>query len=332
MDFTMAGRSEVGLRALAEELDLGATPLILDARHPEPLVEDLEPGAIVINCIGPFGLYSRALLAALARRPVVYLDVCGEQEFLLDSFEQHHDVALAKGALLIHACAFESFLADLLAESIASRDEPLRELSSFYWFDRMLSSPGTRLTMRLSEHWRTVAFRDGELRDESAGASRDLSELALAGEQDQAVFVPYPEVIFFARRFATRNAASHVLVKPSAVRFFNLPPAKEAPSIDEIIVTHRRHAQRGPTAEQRARQGFGVALLAETEAGERRVARILGRDPYGLTAAIIAWSCGWLLDHDPEISGVRAPAEVFPAASFFEALSGWPGFFEDHLT
>ncbi len=324
--FVAAGRSEAGLRALIEESSLAAEPLVFDAREPGSLLDRLEPGAIVVSFVGPFGLLSRDLVRGLAEREVIYLDVCGEQAFVLDSLEHNGARAESSGALLVHACAFESFLADLLARRVAAPGEELHDLSSYYWFDRHLASPGTRLTMKLVDRWRTVILRDGELRDQEPGGVREVTGLDLAGERDRAVFVPYPEVIFFAWSFEPRHSGSYLLVKEAEARFFGRRPSSRGTetSIEELLRRHERLRQRGPSPQQRAGQGFGVAVVAEAEPGERRVASLRGRDPYGLTAAILGWACTWLLAHEVGVRGVRSPGEVFPSEAFFESSASWP--------
>lgn len=325
----LAGRSEAALGQLADELGVSSSPLLFKAQEPGSLVERLLPGAVVINCVGPFGLESWELTAALAERPVQALDVSGEQQFIRRSRAQLDGVAREAGALLVHSCAFESMLADLLAARLVGPAATLEALESSYWFDRHLSSPGTRLTMRLVDHWQTVILRGGELVDQPPGDERDAADLPFAGRRTRAIFVPYPEVLFFARRYQLDRAASRLLVTPGEARLMRRPAGHQAPPIEEIVARHQRHPRREPTASQRARQGCGVAVTATDHDGPRRHLWLELRDPYGLTAAVIAWAAGQLLEpaaHRP--TGVRSPAEVFDQDRFFEALASWPRFFD----
>lgn len=327
VSFDVAGRSEVKLRALLEELDSAGRAVLLDMERPEPVVEALSEGTIVLNCAGPFVLTSRRLVDAIARRGggLCYLDVSGEQQIYRDSKRAAHGLAKEQGATILHACAFESFIADMLAHALMRRGaQSLRELSSYYWFSRMVVSPGTRLTMRLVDHFETFAVEGGELLARSPGARRDVADLAIEPGRDLAVFTPYPEVLFFAESFAPETSASYLLLTPGEARLFGrsaTPP--EGRSVEAIVEQHERAPRREPTAKVRASQRCGVSVVKSSLAGESRMISFVGRDPYGLTASILVWAAVALRELPTTPAGVLPPGEVFSSSEFLLAIDGW---------
>jgi short subunit dehydrogenase-like uncharacterized protein len=323
--FVPAGRSAERLAALVADLGLDAEPLVVDTLSPEPLVERLADQAIVVNCAGPFSLYSDPLVDAVARRPVTYLDVTGEQAVVERSLERRVELARRHGATIVHSCAFESLLADLLGhvlvEMRVEMGERLRDVSSYYWFERLLASPGTRLTMRLVDHVRTVALEDGALRERGPAVEAVAApDLPFVGHRGRALFVPYPEVHFFARAFSPRSAGSYLLLSENEARLMTRPASRPETTVDEVVARHRAAPQRGPTDEQRRRQRCGVAVVATDEQDRRRWAAFEGRDPYGLTAFIVAWACAKLLAAPLRPTGVPSPGEIFAPSVFFDDL------------
>jgi hypothetical protein len=76
----------------------------------------------------------------------------------------------------------------------------------------------------------------------------------------------------------------------------------------------------GPSAARRARTRVTVVAEARGRAGGRRVT-LTGRDPYTVTAALIARAAEALRGGDVRGSGVLAPAEAFDAAQLLERLA-----------
>lgn len=75
---------------------------------------------IIVNCVGPYHLYSSPVVEACANNGTHYLDVTGETPWVKEMVEQHHEKAKATGAIIIPEIGFESAPSDLLAFSIVS--------------------------------------------------------------------------------------------------------------------------------------------------------------------------------------------------------------------
>lgn len=322
--FTAVGRDASRLQA-AFRGGAAAPMIAADIEDPADVDKLITPDALIVNCVGPFGLRARVLARMVAERGATYVDVTGEEPFVAFSRANLDDLARNTGALLVHACAFESFPADLLACQICDPAAAYADIASYYRVPVSAVSPGTRLTARLAARGGTSTYDRGTFVPRGPGSfSRDVV-LPFAGEARVAVFAPYPEVRFWPARYHTRSAASFLLLRPAEAALVGAGPAKPRRSVAAIVAHEARRRRPGPTEEQRRGHEFAVGVVATGEDGRRELATLTGRDPYGLTAAIAARASLELLGNaGAGLSGVRSPAEVFDPVSLHRLVA------EDH--
>lgn len=112
--WALAGRSTAGLEALRRRLAgtdprLSRLPLLhADAADPESLRSIAENTRVVVTTVGPYTRHGGPLVEACARAGTDYLDLCGESEFVDETYLRHHATAAANGARLVHSCGFDS--------------------------------------------------------------------------------------------------------------------------------------------------------------------------------------------------------------------------------
>ncbi|GLJ15716.1 hypothetical protein SUGI_0258720 [Cryptomeria japonica] len=68
---------------------------------------------LIVNCVGPFRLYSESVVTACVEASVDYLDIVGEQKFMEMMEEHYHSSTLLTGSLIISACAYDYVTANL---------------------------------------------------------------------------------------------------------------------------------------------------------------------------------------------------------------------------
>lgn len=314
--FILAGRDPVKVAELAEALG-GAPTLPGDLGDPAAVAGLVAAGSQVLNCVGPFDLWSFPLAEACARAGVDYLDVTGELPFVARSREALHGLAQASGARLLHSCAFESLLSDLLAATLDEPTDPSVAIRSYYRFAHPGMSPGTRLTARLTKGRPRLLLAEGQLR----GATREeLSRPAdFAGEDAAAVLSPYPETLFFAWARGVSDAASHTVVRAGDVGFMIASVDAEAPDTAQVLARHAKRRARGPSDAERTEQGFDLWVQAEARSGATRRASLHGVDPYGLTATLLLMASRHLAER-PSEGGVLAPTQVLPVQACLAEL------------
>ncbi|KAL2000329.1 hypothetical protein VTN02DRAFT_3269 [Thermoascus thermophilus] len=123
LKWAIAGRSAEKLEQVAKDLK-DANP---DRIQPEILVlqldkQELDPLArktrLIINCVGPYHLYSTPVVEACANNGTHYVDATGETPWVKRIIEKYHEAAKSNGAIIIPSVGIESALPDMLTWSL----------------------------------------------------------------------------------------------------------------------------------------------------------------------------------------------------------------------
>ncbi|CAG7932398.1 unnamed protein product [Penicillium olsonii] len=126
LKWAIAGRSAQKMDPIAKELKV----LNPDRADPDVLVVQLNSGELnelaqktrlIINCVGPYHLYSTPVVEACAVNGTHYVDATGETPWIKLIIEKYHETAKANGAIMIPSTGVESAPADVLAWSLAKR-------------------------------------------------------------------------------------------------------------------------------------------------------------------------------------------------------------------
>ncbi|KAL1961149.1 hypothetical protein VTO42DRAFT_3094 [Malbranchea cinnamomea] len=123
--WALAGRSAEKLNALSEELHKQApdrkAPEILPVQLNDADLGDLaRKTRVLINCVGPFHIFSSPVVAACADNGTHYLDITGEVPWIKQMINKYHESAKSKGTILISAVGMESVPADVLSWAMAN--------------------------------------------------------------------------------------------------------------------------------------------------------------------------------------------------------------------
>jgi len=116
--YALAGRSRSKLEQLRDELgcddDDDIPLLIADYANVTSLEHLVQSTKVVVNYAGtPFGDKALPLVGACARYGTCYADITGEVPFQRASYDLYHDLAVASGALVLHACGYDSIPSDV---------------------------------------------------------------------------------------------------------------------------------------------------------------------------------------------------------------------------
>lgn len=304
--FDIAGRNESRLKALQLELKLDTSIIISDLSDKASISILLDKADVLINCVGPYNLYGRQLIEQVALRPIIYLDLTGEQDFVKDSMDTLDLIAKEHQSLLVHSCAFESSLVDFMAAGLLDEKQKYSYIHSYYYFNKSRPSPGTRLTMQLARHYPTYYFREEEyilLKPFEKSFSVKHKELAI----DAAAFMPYPEVLFFAHKYQTKEVGSYLLSNESEIKYVHIAEQK---SKEAITNRHQNRVWKGPSVEERERQEFRIVICAEQEDGELKKAELLGKNMYQVTAEIIVLMIQAIQNKQQKLTGFQVPSAI----------------------
>ncbi|KAL4936456.1 hypothetical protein BDV06DRAFT_205011 [Aspergillus oleicola] len=120
LKWALAGRSPQKIEGVAQELkELNpdrVDPQILSVQlNKEELRSLTERTKVLINCVGPYHIYSTPVVEACANTGTHYLDATGETPWVKQTIDEYHETAKSNGAVIIHCVGIESAPADMLA-------------------------------------------------------------------------------------------------------------------------------------------------------------------------------------------------------------------------
>ena len=113
----LAGRSESRLRELSDRLG-GLEVRAADVDRPESVAALLEPGDVLISCVGPFLRWGEPAVRAAIEKGAIYLDSTGEPPFIRRVFDEFGAAAREAGATLMPAMGYD-FVPGAVAGALA---------------------------------------------------------------------------------------------------------------------------------------------------------------------------------------------------------------------
>lgn len=324
----LASRSPDALEEVAREAG-GAPTRTVDVTEPGTLTSAFRPGDVVVNTAGPFVELGEPVVRSAVESGAHYLDTTGEQTFMKRIADRWDEPARDAGVAVVNAMAFEYALGDaaaaLAAEGLA---RPLERVDVVYGWraDAASTSAGTRASIVRILGRRGWALEDGRWRREPVARRRRRVRLP-GGTRLEAMSFPAGEVVTVPRHLEVETVRGWIVAGRWTVRLARLlspalPVAARAagPLLDRLA----RRGPEGPTPEQRRSGRFDVVASAIGAEGRRRNVAVSGRDPYGLTAAVIVRGAEALLgradDAGTPTAGVLAPSELLDPAQLLDGL------------
>ena len=118
LKFALAGRNEAKLEKVRHEVCGSASNveiIVADAvKNPESLDEIAASTKVIANYAGtPFIDKALPVVEACARHGTCYTDITAEVPFQRVSYDRYHRLAETSGALILHACGYDSVPSDL---------------------------------------------------------------------------------------------------------------------------------------------------------------------------------------------------------------------------
>lgn len=340
MPFEIAGRREAALAEVAAAVPV-AHVHIASAEDPASLAMAFAGARVVIDAAGPLRECAEPVLQAALTAGAHYIDVGGEQAVLHELHERHESTARRAGLVALPGAGVDCMLGDLAAAWAAAHvcgiapetgpvtriepapriadDRPLDEIAVSYVFDDLALSAGSqralfggvgsRVLVWRRDRWE--AGRNGDHRRINAGP-------ALGGERD-AIGYAGGEVVTVPRHIATNLVATYVSTTRSAgastalrllSRALPFVPRSAGALLAPYAAPDTDYGKTAFAIVAQARRGFSAAQVT-----------VRGRDLYGTTAAIAAWSARQLVGRPTGPIGMRAPSEVFHARAALTELA-----------
>jgi short subunit dehydrogenase-like uncharacterized protein len=274
----------------------------------EAIVEDdvtldkaLAGASAVINCAGPFLDTADAVIRAALRARIHYLDVTAEQPSVQATLLRYGAMALEAGIAVIPAMGFYGGLADLLVNVAMQEWDYADGIEIRVALDSWLPTKGTRVTGQRNTAQR-LAVSHGQLAPVQQPPTQKEFILPPPFGTQTFIEVPFSEVPLIASHVRTQEL--HTFLGTIALRDVRDPSTPPPQAVDET----GRSAQR-----------FAVEVMV-TRHGEHRSILAQGQDIYAITAPIICEAVERILSGQTKDIGSKAPAVIFNAADFLEAL------------
>ena len=310
LNFSVCGRKQDQLVELKANYSAIEEVFVGDILNAEFGTKICKTHDYIVNCAGPFTQESAAFMAIVAESGKTYLDISGEVGFLKKSNEDYHEIALQHNSLIIHSCAFESLISDLAIQHLTEKETKLLGIRSYYWFNQKRVSPGTKMTMKMSNISESLKI------DQGAWAFSDLEKdkvkIEWEFDSNQQVGIPYPlPEIAFAIWNHQVDFASSYLILPANEAVVSGLARKSDKSPEEVLEQLKKIKKKGPSDEERKLQNSKI--MVEIMDFNQPVKRLLitNIDMYGTTAKAIVLSILKL-----ETLSVRPIGYITPAAIF----------------
>lgn len=122
--YALAGRNQAKLAQVRSRVcgvDSQVPIIVADAlQHPEDLDKMAATTKVIANYAGsPFVDKGLPIVEACVKQGTCYIDITGEPPFQRVSYDRYHKQALDSGALIVHACGYDSVPSDLGAMLVA---------------------------------------------------------------------------------------------------------------------------------------------------------------------------------------------------------------------
>lgn len=308
----LVARDEAALDALRKELG-DAEVAQATSDNPEALRAALRGCSVAASTIGPFTIHGAPVMHAALESGCHWVDTTGEQAWLRRVAAKWAPEAAQRKLAVAPGCGYEWTAGDDAAALAANGLGALDSVEVTYFASGGMSR-GTRLSgaeIILEEG--AVALQDGVLLPMKPGA---VHEARFPDKPRHAIDFPGGECVMLPHHLAVRNVATRLTLPPAAARFAPLVfrVARRFPNVARRIAAR---GARGPAEEARTHARFAVLAVARGPAGSRSVT-VAGKDPYGLTGAVIARFAVELAKGGK--SGFVAPSEIVDPEALFKEL------------
>ncbi len=308
--FAIAGRDSQKLASFSASMRSVPHCFSGEITHPQFVEELLSSFDLLVNCAGPFEEESWLLLKSISSSGKIYLDISGEIGFIKSSFENYNKAAVDSGSLILHGCAFESFISALELQRLVGENRNYIGFRTCYDFAQKRFSPGTKLTMKLSQYRTPFVVKN------SSWAVSDLQldrfTLETTGIKRSKIAVPYPlpEIAFTQWSYAPEFSESLLILSVEEAAFTGMTRTPRE-TVQEAHQRLRQRKQAGPSEQERKEQCCTLTCILYTE-GNRSVATATQcQDMYGLTGRIICLLIDKIIQNRGAFSGVLNPASLF---------------------
>jgi len=131
--WAIAGRDKEKLENLKESLDLDCKIFVANGDDKTSVDNFVSRTEVVLSTAGPFARYSNSVVKSCVENKTHYTDITGENHWVKDLIDQHHEKASEEGTRIIPSCGYDSIPSDMgVYYSVQQMGKPVKKVTVFH--------------------------------------------------------------------------------------------------------------------------------------------------------------------------------------------------------
>ena len=111
--WAIAGRNNQKLNDLKNSLNLNCDIYVASGDDKESIDNFVSKTRVVLSTAGPFARYSNLIVKSCVENKTHYTDITGENHWVKDLIDEHHEKASEEGTRIIPSCGYDSIPSDM---------------------------------------------------------------------------------------------------------------------------------------------------------------------------------------------------------------------------
>ena len=131
--WAIAGRNNQKLNDLKNSLNLNCDVYVAPGDDKESIDNFVSKTRVVLSTAGPFARYSNLLVKSCVENKTHYTDITGENHWVKDLIDEHHEKASEEGTRIIPSCGYDSIPSDMgVYYSVQQMGKPVKKVTVYH--------------------------------------------------------------------------------------------------------------------------------------------------------------------------------------------------------
>ncbi len=131
--WAIAGRNNQKLNDLKNSLNLNCDIYVSSGDDKESIDNFVSKTSVVLSTAGPFARYSNLIVKSCVENKTHYTDITGENHWVKDLIDEHHEKASEEGTRIIPSCGYDSIPSDMgVFYSVQQMGKPVKKVTVYH--------------------------------------------------------------------------------------------------------------------------------------------------------------------------------------------------------
>ena len=131
--WAIAGRNNQKLNDLKNSLNLNCDIYVASGDDKKSIDNFVSKTSVVLSTAGPFARYSNLIVKSCVENKTHYTDITGENHWVKDLIDEHHEKASEEGTRIIPSCGYDSIPSDMgVFYSVQQMGKPVRKVTVYH--------------------------------------------------------------------------------------------------------------------------------------------------------------------------------------------------------